>query len=124
VKYLSPKKMIVSTSMKQSAPTNYQGKHSDSLKLAQVIQGTSENNMTSKSLQVFKILDTDKFFPQKSGLQAIAADLDNQTVTNQIRNFSDSNTYRQKQIGTNFKDSNTMSPLWLQITLHWMKKRI
>jgi hypothetical protein len=66
--------------------------------------------MTSKDLQVFTVLDTDKFFPQKPGLQAIAADSDHQTITNQSRSFSDPNTYRQKHIGTNFKNSHTVSP--------------
>jgi hypothetical protein len=65
--------------------------------------------MTSKNLQVFKVLDTDKKFPQKPGLLAIAADSDNQTITNQSRSFIDPNTYRQKQIRTNFKSSHTVS---------------
>jgi hypothetical protein len=65
--------------------------------------------MTSKNWKFLKFWILINFLLQKSGLQAIAADSDNQTITNQRRSFSEPNTYTQKQIGTNFKNSHTVS---------------
>jgi hypothetical protein len=70
--------MIVPNSIQHSTSGNYHGK--------------SENNITSKKLQVFKVLNTDK--SHEPGLQAIAANSDNQTITNQSRSFSNPNTYK------------------------------